>query len=59
MSTDSPPQSEEEFHSQLKTLFHRAHDNGIDVKGGWACRNGPDAPDWDIVVTEIEKLDEE
>lgn len=42
----------------IQTLLNRAHDNGVDVEGGWDCRNGPDYPDWDVVVTEVSKGDD-
>jgi len=29
-----------ELNAKLKTLLRRAHDNGVDVEGGWDCRNG-------------------
>ncbi|WP_232686705.1 hypothetical protein [Halobacterium zhouii] len=47
-----------ELHAELKSLLRRAHTNGIDVEGGWACRNDAEHPDWDIVVTEVQKQDE-
>ncbi|ELY44883.1 hypothetical protein [Natronorubrum bangense] len=47
--------SEAELHAELKALFRRAHANGIDVEGGWECRNGTEHPDWDVIVTEVEK----
>jgi len=50
--------SEEELNEELKSLLHRAHNNGIDVRGGWECRNGDEYPDWDLVVTEIRKNEE-
>lgn len=28
---------------------------GVDVEGGWECRNGEASPDWDVVVTEMQK----
>lgn len=52
--------SASELNSELRDLLQRAHSNGIDVEGGWACRNGNgvDIPDWDVVVTEVEKKTE-
>ncbi|AEN06091.1 hypothetical protein Halar_2436 [halophilic archaeon DL31] len=46
-----------ELNAKLKTLLRRAHDNGVDVEGGWDCRNGesPGHPDWDVVVSEVRK----
>lgn len=56
MSVDeSPISSEAAFQRELTSLFRRAHDGGVQVKGGWACRNGEEIPDWDVVVTELRK----
>lgn len=46
------------LHAELKALLRRAYTNGVDVEGGWECRNGDDHPDWDVVVTEVEKNEE-
>ncbi|WP_136717543.1 hypothetical protein [Halorientalis salina] len=46
--------SQAELHAELRALLLRAHANGVEVKGGWDCRNGDDRPDWDVVVTEVE-----
>lgn len=50
--------SEEELNEALKALLRRAHNNDIDVRGGWECRNGEEHPDWDLVVTEVRKNEE-
>lgn len=42
----------------LKSILCRAHNNGVDVEGGWDCRNGNEYPDWDVVVTRVEKNDD-
>jgi hypothetical protein len=55
---DSAISSESEFHAELQALLQRAHANSIDVEGGWECRNGADHPDWDVIVTEVEKKSE-
>lgn len=58
MTSDTPsPASKEELKAELQTLLRGAHDNGIDVNGGFACRNGEKYPDWDVVITEVEKKD--
>jgi hypothetical protein len=58
MSGDGPtPTSQAELNDELKALLRRGHDNGVDVEGGWECRNGTGHPDWDIVVTEVQKPD--
>lgn len=58
MSTDDDPPSEAaEFRDELGALLRRAHDAGVDVEGGWDCRNGGGHPDWDVVVSEVRKSD--
>jgi hypothetical protein len=52
--TTEDPTAESELQAALATLLRRAHDNGVDVRGGWACQNGPEQPDWDVVVTEVD-----
>ncbi|MFC6756924.1 MULTISPECIES: hypothetical protein [Haloarcula] len=52
---DTAVSSERELHTRLQALLHRAHTSGIDVEGAWECRNGAEHPDWDVVVTEMEK----
>ena len=47
--------SRDELNAELKALLRRAYTNGIDVEGGWECRNGVEHPDWDVVVTEVRK----
>ena len=52
---DDPPTAEAKFREELQALLRSAHDEGVDVEGGWDCRNGPDHPDWDVVVSEVRK----
>jgi hypothetical protein len=47
--------STEELNEELKSVILRAYRNGIDVEGGFECRNGVEHPDWDVIVTEVEK----
>ncbi|MDS0474538.1 hypothetical protein [Natrinema sp. 1APR25-10V2] len=47
--------SKEELNAELKALLRRAYESGIDVEGGFECRNGGEHPDWDVIVTEVEK----
>lgn len=49
------PETAEEFNNALGTLLQEAADAGVSVEGGWDCRNGDDYPDWDVVVTTLEK----
>lgn len=49
------PMTDEEFHDQLRQLIRTAEANGVDVAGGWECRNtSPDHSDWDIEITEVQ-----
>lgn len=55
---EAPLSSQEEFNAELKALLRRAYDGGLDVKGGWGCRNGTGYPDWDVMVTKVRKDEE-
>jgi len=57
--TDDDPAvtSEQELVAELQDLLRRAESDGVDVRGGWECRNGASHPDWDVVITELEKPD--
>ena len=54
-SEKTSPTSKAELNAELQALLFRAHENGIEVEGGYECRNGADHPDWDVVVTEVMK----
>jgi hypothetical protein len=47
--------SKAELNAELKDLLRRAYESGIDVEGGFDCRNGAEHPDWDVVITEVKK----
>lgn len=56
MTDDATPlTSESELNEELKALLRRAYEGGVDVEGGWECRNGSEHPDFDVVVTELTK----
>ncbi len=55
---EAPVTSKAELNAELKALLIRAYENGIDVEGGFECRNGVEHPDWDVIVTEVEKNDQ-
>ncbi|MFP9061623.1 hypothetical protein ACLI4R_13940 [Natrialbaceae archaeon A-chndr2] len=57
-SEETPVTSKSELNAELKALLIRAYENGIDVEGGFECRNGIKHPDWDVIVTEVEKNDQ-
>ncbi len=54
MNSDAPT-SRKTLKKEFRTLLRQAHENGADVRGGWECRNGDGHPDWDVVITEVEK----
>ena len=54
-SEETPLASKAQLNTELKALLLRAYENGIDVEGAFECRNGIEHPDWDVVVTEVEK----
>jgi hypothetical protein len=56
-SEETPVMSKAELNAELKALLIRAYGNGINVEGGFECRNGVEHPDWDVIVTEVEKND--
>ena len=49
------PATEGQLHEALQTLVREAHANGVDVAGGWECRNGAEYPDFDVLITEVTK----
>lgn len=55
MSPDDAVTNEADLNDALGSLLRSAHDNGIVVEGGWECRNGPDKPDWDVIVSRVQK----
>ena len=44
-----------ELTAEVQALLRRAYENRVDVEGAFECRNGADHPDWDVIVTEVEK----
>lgn len=54
-SEDETTSDEAGFRTELRALLRRAHRTGVDVEGGWECRNGAEHPDWDVIVAEVEK----
>lgn len=54
MTAEKPnPTSRDELNAELISLLARAHNNDVEIKGGWECRNGDSHPDWDVVITEL------
>lgn len=56
MTSEEPSiMSREEMKAELRSLLIRAYESGIDVEGGFECRNGKKHPDWDVIITEVAK----
>ncbi|WP_252700358.1 hypothetical protein [Natronosalvus vescus] len=58
-TTEDALSSDEDFQAELQALLLRAYTADIDLEGGWDCRNGDGHPDWDVIVTEVRKPDEQ
>lgn len=43
-----------ELQTRIGILLRTAHASGVDVEGGWDCRNDGGHPDWDVIVTKVE-----
>jgi hypothetical protein len=46
---------EETFERALAALIRTAHRNGVTVDGGWGVDGDDGHPDWDVVVTVVER----
>ena len=46
---------EEAFQDALAELIQEAEANGVDVEGGWACRDGSDPSEWGIEIYEVRR----
>lgn len=58
MTSGEPPiTSREALNAELKSHLLRAYEGGLNVEGGFECRNGVEHPDCDVIVTEVEKND--
>jgi hypothetical protein len=44
-----------EFEDKLAALVRAAHRNGITVDGGWEVDGDDGDPDWDVVVTVVQR----
>ena len=43
------------FEEVLSTLLVAAHGNGIGVSGGWEAHENGTSPEWDVVITVLER----
>lgn len=56
MSADrNPPDSRTELEAHFQELLLEAYERGVNVEGGFECRNGDGHPDWDVIVAEVQK----
>lgn len=49
--------TQDEFDAALGQLLAHATRIDIDPRGSWIYRNGQNAPDWEVMVYELEKED--
>lgn len=48
------PTTEHAFEELLVELVRSAHENGVDVEGGWGDRSErPETPNWSVEIYEI------
>lgn len=45
------------FEEVLAHMIRSAHRNGVDIEGGWICRNDDGIPDYETVIVELRKPD--
>jgi hypothetical protein len=44
------------FEERLTELIRSAHRNGVPVDGGWEVDGTDGHPDWDVVVTSVQRV---
>lgn len=47
----------DDFREALTRLLAEAHENNIDIEGGWTCRHPDGNPSWDATVVELAERD--
>ncbi len=53
--SDPPLPHDERFENALTALIQTAHDNDVDVEGGWKCTiDGNGHSHWDVQITSVE-----
>lgn len=53
------PRTDSELNAHLEQLLGAAARNGVAVPGGWTIRNGPDQPDFEVLITRLSKPEED
>lgn len=48
----------DEFEDALRALVVTAFQNGVDPRGAWDFRTDDGAPDWEVMVLELQARDE-
>lgn len=44
-----------EFEESIVQLIRSAYENNVNFEGSWEVRNGPEAPDWEVLVHKLAK----
>lgn len=47
--------SERELQETIRAVLRAASESGVDPQGSWDIKNGPDHPDWEVMVLELAK----
>lgn len=53
MTANSDPTTRTEFRNRLDDLITDARRNGVDVEGGWACRETADQADYEVLISKV------
>lgn len=46
-----------EFEESIVQLIRSAYQNNVNFEGSWEVRNGPAAPDWEVLIHKLAKQD--
>lgn len=49
------PETTADLETALEESIQAAYRNGLSVAGGYGVRNGSELPDWDVIITRVEK----
>jgi len=59
MGPSEDESAEDVFAERLREAILQAHEDGVEVEGGWPVLNDdPDLPDWDVVIVGMAKPDQ-
>jgi hypothetical protein len=57
--TTTAPETSADLETALEEVLRLASRNGVSVTGGYGVRNGPELPDWDVHITQVNKPKDE